>query len=100
MKIIKENIYDVVSQDQYKIVYTGNKVLSIDRLDHKNKLYFFDDYVKFADRDFIWITEDDFIIEIDDSVLKLFTRVDGFIQNIRKLKTEDKIKNYISFLQL
>ena len=56
MKVIKENIYDIRTQDRYRISYSvNNELLKINRKIYKNRLYFFDDYTKLTDRDFMWM---------------------------------------------
>jgi len=98
---IKENIYDVSTQQRYKIVYnSGNDLVKINRKLYRNKLYFFDDYTTMYNRDFLWITNDDKIIHIDDEIVELIVSTDNFIKKLRILKTEYKILNYITFLRL
>ena len=100
MKTTKETIYEVCTQKRYVVKYNDDGVININLKDYRNKLYFFDDYVKFTDRDFIWITDDSKVVQINNSVLKLLIDVEDFIGKMRGLKTEEKINTYISFLQL
>jgi len=101
MKIIKENVYDISTQQRFKLTYnSANKLIKIDRKTYKNRLYFLDEYAIDPDRDFIWITDDDYVIQIDDRVLEIIVDTENFINQMRDLKTADKITNYIKFLQL
>lgn len=101
MKIIKEVIYDIKNNNRYTVSYNAcNEVLNINRKNHLNKLYYLDDYKLDNERDFIWISDDNKIIQIDDTVLKLIYNTENFIEKMRTLKTEENINNYISFLRL
>ena len=101
MKIIKEVIYDIKNNNRYVISYNAvNEVMNINRKNHMNKLYYLDDYKLDNERDFIWISDDNKIIQIDDNVLELIYNTENFIEKMRTLKTEESITNYISFLRL
>lgn len=101
MKITKEIIYDIKNNNRYTVSYNAvNEVLNINRRNHLNKLYYLDDYANDSERDFIWISDDNKIIQIDDNVLELIYNTENFIEKMRTLKTEESITNYISFLRL
>ena len=101
MKIIKENVYDIITQQRFKLTYnTSNELIKINRKSYKNRLYFLDDYPVKFNRDFVWLTDDDHVIQITDNVLEIIVDTDNFITHMRELKTADKITNYIKFLLL
>lgn len=98
---MRENIYDILHQRKHVLTHNNNKVIRVSRKGYKNKLYFFDNYSKNKkQRALIWITDDDIIIQISTGLIDLIVETVGFIEIIRKLKTADKINNYILFLKL
>ena len=102
MRITKEYIYDIRTQNRYQVAYNeSNEIIKINRKCYQNKLYFFDDYSdEYSQRDFMWITDDSRVIEIDDFLLNLMTNTELFMDKMRELATYEKITNYISFLKL
>ena len=102
MKIIKEQIFDVHTIANHEITYTDTGgILDIDCTHCTNKLFFLCDYEEpFNNRDFIWITDDMKVIEVDDSLLNIISDNDEFIQKMRDLKTEERIVDWINFIML
>lgn len=101
MRDIKEIIYDIKTDDRFVITYNhSNEIIDTNKKYYKNKLYYLNDYANNIERDFIWISDDNKIIQIDDNVLRLIYDTENFIEKMRTLKTEEQISIYISFLQL
>lgn len=69
--------------------------------DYRNKLYYYYDYEKpeNKNKDIIWITKDNKIVEIDDMDMKHIKDV-AFFDKLRELGTREKIINYLNFLEL
>jgi hypothetical protein len=68
---------------------------------HKNKIYYYYDYDKPQNKhkDIVWISDDNYIIEIDDTFMKYIKNIE-FFDKLRELKTRDKILNYLNYLEL
>lgn len=100
MRIVSETVYDISSETAYNITY--DKVGSILSGDiPSNNLYFLDNYAQIYNfRDFIWVTDDNYIIEIDDALLKIIRNNDKFIDKMRELKTKSYISAWITYLHL
>lgn len=107
--IVLETICDYKYRTCYQLIYERDtKVVSrlldntgMSEIDYKNKLYYYYDYEKpeNKNKDIIWITDDNKIVEINDCDMKNIKDV-AFFDKLRDLGTRERIINYLNFLEL
>ncbi len=98
-----EYIYDTKFYRRYKLEYNyvTKEVISINKNDYRNTLYFYENYgtVDNQTKDIIWMTDDGYVVEINDSIFDLAKNI-NFFKTLKTLKTYDRIINYIKYLIL
>lgn len=102
-KVISEFIYDTKFYRRYRLEFDSvtKKVISINKNNHKNTLYFYERYdtMEHAMKDVIWISDDNYVIELNNGVVDLSKHF-NFFETLRILKTYEKITSYTDYLIL
>jgi len=98
-----EFVYDTKFHRRFRLEYEigTNEILSINKSSYKNTLYFYENYgtMDHKYKDVIWISDDNYVIELNKGVFGLAKNID-FFNTLRILKTHKKITSYIDYLIL
>ena len=102
-KVKSEYIYDTKFYRRFRLEYDFDtkEVISINKNDYKNTLYFYERYdtLDHAMKDVIWISDDNHVIELNNGVVDLSKHF-NFFETLRILKTYERITSYTDYLIL
>ena len=98
-----EYIYDTKFYRRFRLEFNPDtkEVISINKRDYKNTLYFYERYdtLDHAMKDVIWISDDNHVLELNNGVVYLSKHF-NFFETLRILKTYERITSYTDYLIL